>query len=60
MEGADVMVKMGLDCFESLTGSVLRMYYSVVFVILIVIFMMLMVIPWNGDDALTMMRRVWP
>ena len=60
MEGADVMVKMGLDCFESLTGSVLGMYYSVVFVILIVISMMLMVIPWNGDDALTMMRRVWP
>ena len=60
MEGADVMVKMGLDCFESLTGSVLRMYYSVVFVILIVISMMLMVISWNGDDALTMMRRVWP
>ena len=54
------MVKMGLDCFESLTGSVLGMYYSVVFVILIVIFMMLMVISWNGDDGLTMMRRVWP
>ena len=54
------MVKMGLDCFESLTGSVLGMYYSVVFVILIVISMMLMVISWNGDDALTMMRRVWP